>query len=555
MGTLRNHLLILAGLLALALPASATAITGQYEVSACNYTLEGTNNSWVWESSDTSEHDHYAEHSNCPDPLGGTGGNVDREGGLSTTDALHLSNGAPTGTNAGWTSTAPTGTTIAGISYERYIGLNYDPNSWSPALRADGTIINNETCEDTPANSYVCFIGGPPGHGGEPSTITGLTAHKLTLGIDCQAEAGEDCITGASEYDVWAAMYGAKVTISDPTPPKLETPTGNLWGPGEHNGYHADTETLTTSAQDIGGGVQTITLAVDGQPTQTYNAPCDFTYPQPCPSATGSQILTLQTTALSDGPHTLTLTAVDAAGNQSTIATKQVTIDNEPPPPPIGLTATPTHPGSTTFNLTWVEPDNQVAPITEATYQVCPATSSGSCAPDTPAPPGGLATIAVPGAGSWNIALWLTNAAGNGTAASAAHTTVNVPAESGSRESPAHSGPDNNNPPQETGPKTSTGLPTPKARLRVSETLRGRELAVHISGPAAGRVRISVTGRLGHRTIALYARTFALKHGHLTAGFRLGPRTAAHATLRVSAQLDHERTVTSTLRRRAAKHL
>jgi hypothetical protein len=36
--------------------------------------------------------------------------------------------------------------------------------------------------------------------------------------------------------------------------------------------------------------------------------------------------------------------------------------------------------------------------------------------------------------------------------------------------------------------------------------------------------------------------------------FRLGPRTAAHALIRVSAKLDHQLAVTSTLRRKASHH-
>jgi hypothetical protein len=86
--------------------------------------------------------------------------------------------------------------------------------------------------------------------------------------------------------------------------------------------------------------------------------------------------------------------------------------------------------------------------------------------------------------------------------------------------------------------------------IHVTETLRGRELIVHVSGPATGRVRVSFTGRLGGRTVASGTKTVALKHGKLTAIFKLGPRTAAHALIRVSARRDHELAVTSTLRRR-----
>jgi len=133
--------------------------------------------------------------------------------------------------------------------------------------------------------------------------------------------------------------------------------------------------------------------------------------------------------------------------------------------------------------------------------------------------------------------VWLTNAAGNASPAAAAHTSVVV-----SPSGPGGSG---------TGTGHSAGT---KPTIRVTETLRGHELVVHLSGPASGRVRVGFTGRLGGRTIASAARTVALKRGRLTVVFKLGPRTAAHALIRVSAKLDHELAVTSTLRRSTSHH-
>ena len=72
---------------------------------------------------------------------------------------------------------------------------------------------------------------------------------------------------------------------------------------------------------------------------------------------------------------------------------------------------------------------------------------------------------------------------------------------------------------------------------------------VHVSGSASGTVRVGFIGRLRGRTVASGAKTVALKHGQLIVVFRLGPRTAAHALIRVSAKLDHELAVTRTLRR------
>ncbi len=529
--------LFLAGVLSL-FPSSALATTGAYEVSTCNYAPEAVNNSWTWATTDPSQPDHYAEHVNCPDRVGGVGGRSDQEGGLSTTDALGLSSGAPPGASAGWTFTAAPGTTITGITYERYIGHESDPdNYWTPALRANGAIVPGESCLDSVQNGETCFVGGPPGEGGEPGAVTGLSAQELSLGIVCRAPTGEECVTGATLHAVWAAMYGARVTLSDPTPPTLNAPSGTLWAPGEADGFHKGTESVTVAAQDVGGGVASIVLAVDGHPVETYSASCNFTFAQPCPSSTGAQTLALPTTELSDGTHTLTLVATDAAGNQSTVASQEITVANNPPPAPVGLAATATQAGGSTFTATWADPSGQLAPITAATYQVCPASGSEPCSAPTAAPAAGPATVTVPGPGTWSLSVWLTNAAGSGSTANAAHITLMVPAGTSGSSRPD-------------GTSTAgDGSPAAQATIRVGETLRGRELVVHVSGPARGTVRVSFTGQLGGRNVAWGAKTVALEHGRLIATFKLGPRTAAHALIRVSAKLDHQLAVDRTLRR------
>jgi len=528
------------------LPAAATATTGSYQVSACNYAPEAVNNAWTWVMSDPSRPDHYVGHANCPYRLGGNGGKVDQEGGLSTTDALGLSNGAPSGTSAGWTFTAPAGTKIVAITYERYIGHQFDGfNDWSPALRVDGGIVPGETCLDSVENDETCFVGGPPGEGGEPGAVTGLSAQELAIGIVCEAPTGDECVTGASQHKVWAAMYGATVTLSDRSPPTLNEPSGALWGPGEADGFHKGTESVTVAAQDVGGGVASIVLAIDGQAVETYNASCNFTFAQPCPSSTGGQTLAFPTTELSDGTHTLTLVATDAAGNQSTVASEQITVGNNPPAAPVGLAATPTQAGGATFTATWADPSGQLAPITAATYQVCPASGTGPCSGPTAAPAAGPAMVTVPGPGTWSLAVWLTNAAGNGSATNAAHATLTVPAAN-SGGGALGSGSNGTS-------KAANRSPAPTATIHVSETLRGRVLVVHVRGPATGTVRVSFVGRLGGRISAWGAKTVSLQHGRLAVTFKLGPRTAVSALLRISAKFDHQPAVTSTLHRDATR--
>jgi hypothetical protein len=524
---------VLLAALAWAWPSTASA-AGSYQVSACDFAPEAANNSWMWATNDLAQPSHYAEYVNCPYQIGGSGGKADQEGGLSTTDALGLTSGAAPGTSAGWTFIAPAGTTITGLTYERYIGHQFDgSNDWSPALRADGKVMPGETCLDTVANGETCALGGPPGTGGEPAKLTGLSAHELSLGIVCQTPSGNECVTGATEHKTWAAMYGATVTLYDPTPPTLDAPSGGLWGPGGAGGFHNGTESVTVSAEDAGGGVASVVLSVDARPMETYAAPCNFTLARPCPSSTGSQTLSLPTTQLSDGKHTLALVAVDAAGNQSNVASEEIKIDNSAPPPPIGLSATATQAGGSTFRVTWSDPPGQFAPITGALYQVCPASGSGSCRAPGAAPATGPATVTVPGPGSWVIAVWLSNAAGNANPANAARTNVVVPSG---------------------GLGSGHGRTGTRPKLHLRETLRGRKLIVHVTGPTNGKVRVGFTGKLKGRIVASAAKTAALKHGRLTVTFKLGPRTAAHALILVSARLDHHASVTSTLRRRRRRH-
>jgi hypothetical protein len=522
-------LLVLLASLALA----ATAHAGIYSVTACNEAPNGVNNSWEPFNTDPT---HLQTRLSCPYTTN-QGQQANQENGISTTDILELANGAQPGTEAGWTFTAPTGTTIAGITYQRM--LSTLDEHWIPGLRADGSILPEQTC--TPPIAGSCLVGSGPG-GENQATITGLSAHTLTLGLRCAAPTGQQCITGGEHFHAAVAtMYSAAVTITDPTPPTLDTPTGSLWEPGKTNGYHKGTETVTVSAQDTGGGVQNITLHADGHPIATYEATCDFTHPQPCPASTGEQTLLLPTTELSDGPHTLSLIATDAAGNESLIASREIITANNPPSPPTELNATPSTPGSSIFTATWTDPANPIVPITTATYQICPP--NGACTDPTEIPAIGPATVTVPGPGIWTLALWLTNAAGNSSPTEAAHTMLIVMpgstsgvVEGGSSQttSTTDEGKDSSD---TKSPHTSRST-TAKATIHATERLRGRKLIVHVTGPSTGgQVYVRYTDRSHGKLIALAAKKATLRHGKLTVIFILPKQVAAHTRIQVTARL------------------
>ncbi len=526
-------------LLVVALPVAATH-AGTYTVTACNDAPGGANNSWVPFNTDTT---HLQTRISCPYTIN-EGQQASQENGIATTDILELPNGATAGAEASWKFKVPDpeAEKITGISYDRMLSTQ-DPN-WIPALRANGMILPGQTCKPPVAGS--CLTGSGPG-GENHATLTGLSAETLTLGLECTAPTGHECITGADGFHAAVAtMYAAEVTIEDNTPPTLQPPTGPLWEPGAYGGFHNGTESVTVSAEDVGGGVQSIVLAAEGHPIETYSAPCNFTFVQPCPLSAGQQTFTLPTTELPDGTHTLTLTATDAAGNESQVAAKQITVANDPPPPPTNLIAAPTQTGGSSFYVTWTNPAD-IAPITEASYQICPANGSDTCAEPLPAPPDGPATVAVPGPGVWTLTVWLHDAAGNSSSANAAHVTLTVTPDT----SHGGSGGSGNASGKVLGDNSSRGSGSiaPKSQLHLIATVHRHKLTVSVTGPSSGIVNVHYTARYRGKVISTYSKAANLRHGKLTVTFALSGRTAAHATIWVSAQLDRNPPTTRTVRR------
>lgn len=518
----------------------ASAAVGSYDVPACNYAPQGANHAWTWELLDAAVPPHYAEHVSCPDQHGGSGESSDQEGGLSSTDALGLSSGAAPGTSAEWTFQAPANTSIAAIHYERYLGHRFDAfNVWAPALRIDGAIAPGESCEDTVENGESCFVGGPPGEGEEPSQRTGLDAQRLSFGIECRAPEGQQCVTGATQHEVWAAMYGATVTISDPTAPTLSPPTGPLWEVGH---YHKGEEALAVSATDTGGGVRRVSLAVDGRALDGWDAGCDYTYAKPCPAETGQRELGLPTTELSDGVHTLTVTASDAAGN-STSLSQQITVANGPPPPPSGLTAVAVPAGGSTFDVSWSDPEGTAAPIVSASYQVCRAGGFTNCSAPVAAPPAGPLLVTVPGPGVWTLAVWLTDAAGNTSASSAAFATLEVPTLGavGVGGSPATTNAE----------PVATILPplgASPAHLGVSASVRGRRVTIAATSAVTRTVDLAVVARTRKRLFVRHRR-LTLKAGRSVLVLTLPVRVdRAHAKAYVTVTGTDIRRIRLTLR-------
>ncbi len=424
--------------------------------------------------------------------------------GMFATDRLGSSGATPDGAIAGWRFIAPPGTAIVGLQDDRYLGA-YGDNGWVPFVKADSTVL--ETCTFTIAEER-CSVGDPFGSGSLNGTLPVSEASTLTVGIKCVTSGG--CTTGATLHRAWAALYGAKVTLSTQAPPSIASPTGSLWGTGSAGGFHKGVEQVSLQASDL-TGITRATISVDGHVLASQQGVCDYSQPLPCqPLSAAFQV---DTTQLTDGAHTVALEAYDAAGNEGRL-TEQIVVANQPPPPPVGLKAVAQPDGS--FIVSWSDPPD-VAPIVGSTYELCPPSGVG-CA--SPTPTGRDSPLSLPAsAAGQTVKVWLSDAAGNSNPANAASLPLSV-SGSGLGAQPAG----------------SQHLPS----LRLRDTLHGHRLTVIALAPAGlrGPIQFSVQALRGRRSVAHGSRRAKVKRGRAEVVFILSRAAlgASRLAIRVSAR-------------------
>ncbi|HEX3510650.1 MAG TPA: hypothetical protein VHT27_06065 [Solirubrobacteraceae bacterium] len=207
--------------------------------------------------------------------------------------------------------------------------------------------------------------------------------HSLVLNASCDGQSGT-CPANmiVSRLDVSAT----RVTLNDPSTPTVNAMTGSLLASNTLRG----TVALNLAASDEGPGVYSAALILDGVPQapQIFDtnggwceslgpsgeAPRSFAHPDPCPQH-ASTTLTLDTTGLADGTHTIALRVDDASGNATTPLESTIQTDNAPqssaPPqiapaaPTVGATLTatpgswsaPAGAGSVSYGYSWLSCD------------------------------------------------------------------------------------------------------------------------------------------------------------------------------------------------------
>ncbi|HEX6714470.1 MAG TPA: hypothetical protein VF066_13845, partial [Thermoleophilaceae bacterium] len=235
-------------------------------MSACADAPGATNNSWAVSN-------HAAAKLETGDGCGDSGDYA----ALYARDVLAVSN-ASAGARAQWTFAAPDGTSIAGISYSRWL-YKEDDDDWQPALRADDVIVDSCTI---PATAINCTSGA---RGGQRTSTSFGGAQSLSLGVVCAAVAPITCSNGGTLHAAVAVLYGATVTLSDSSRPGVSDVGGSLVA----GSYRRGDQVVSFGASD-NAGIRASRLYVDGGPWSSTTYPCDFTFAIPCFNKSNAQL-------------------------------------------------------------------------------------------------------------------------------------------------------------------------------------------------------------------------------------------------------------------------
>jgi hypothetical protein len=348
--------------------------------------------------------------------------------------------------------------------------------------------------------------------GGKNIYVTAVCVGPYEGATSCPADGGLD-----------AAVYvsAAAIELTNNSTPAASGFAGTLLAPGARG-----TQELLFDASDPEGpGVYTITAQADGATLYTGTpdsnggeclalaaGPLTFDHAQPCPESE-SVDLSIDTTSLPDGPHTLKLTVQDAAGNASVVYDATITTNNAPAnsaPPAI------TTPGQAVIGAAltaqpgaWAAPAG-AGPITYGyQWQDCDAEGNGCHSITGADTPGYTPTPADAG---HTLRVLATAADNDGAATIASNATSVVQALSSSAPAPGSGTPS-------TPPVTLASTPN---GVDASE-----DAILHITPPATL-----------HRSFAQSAHKLA---GHLTDS---QSRPIADATLDVLQQTEGSNTLT-----------
>ncbi len=323
---------------ALALALTLTiAVAGGWLAASCAYAGSWMEVSCVNPSQSAAPSEGWSSFSGG----GGYGSNNSTACGPGSPMFAILSSDAAVGVGSNETLqfTPPGGSTLIGGSVDVSFfadGFGYDASgtavAYSPEYAYNGSNVFFQCASGLPpcANGtydYSGVLGIPGGRGG-----------NLYLSAGCGGESGASCDEGGSE-GAWSLvrLWWAHLLLENDWAPTGSGFSGSLLEPDAHG-----TAELQFTAGDPGPGVYSVTLQIDNE--VVYQGTPDgngghcvavgsssgalmFDYQQPCKQSETVDI-PVNTTALSDGEHTLKVTVTDAAQNSSVVYAGTITTAN-----------------------------------------------------------------------------------------------------------------------------------------------------------------------------------------------------------------------------------
>lgn len=266
------------------------------------------------------------------------------------------------------------------------------------------------------------------------AATTDVTPREFVAGFPTPVPALEDrllCARAEASWcsldaGSWSGLRALTITLEDDIPP-----WSALAGPITAGGWLRGYQGLFAWDWDAGAGVRFSETRLDGARVAETEYECAkaliggewrATQMRPC----GLNVAVphdIPTTSFSDGPHALVHCDVDFAANVGCTAPITILVDNNPPAHPRSalLAGGEGWRRANDFDLSWIDPDQAPgSPIAGAGWRL-----TGPLGFDTGAQfidgrdPTSLADLKVPGPGSYSLALWLRDEAGNEAPASA----------------------------------------------------------------------------------------------------------------------------------------
>lgn len=364
------------------------ALAGTYDVQACAAGVAGGANNAFYPVASAG----LTAFTDCPAGRGMTVRNGWDNGSSGFLDGAHL------------IFDAPGGNVVESVSFDA--GFERHDCSWGLGVIASGFDLGG-------TRVWGFTPGGDCGSAETPGE-SNFFPYRWSFGINAPRVRFEArCGAGSCPRTGIAALRvkDVVVRVKDDAGPTLKNGRGALW---TQDRWLAGTHSVGFDASDA-SGIRSARVSLDGTEVASKAFPCDVTRPAPCPDGAFEE--PRNTVALgADGAHTITLTAVDAAGNESA-SSRTVKIDNSAPSAPAELVVDGGDGwrSRNEFDVRWTNPQQDAAPIAAAHWQLCPADAAKGCERGSSEGEGisSLNDLKIPSPGAYELKVWLRDAAGN----------------------------------------------------------------------------------------------------------------------------------------------